>query len=526
MLPIVAQNAMILRNLWSISTASVAALGLVSGTQASNCSSSSIARPSIPHGHVLDLSASPITNYKHENSTLNFCNVTVTYTHFGWNDTIHISIWLPFIGWNQRLQGAGGSGLAGLKSEYVLAEAVTGHYAVVGTDTGHEINRSRSNSWSLDASGKVDMPLLKDFAYVALNDAAIAGKDVTRSFYGHGPRHSYWNGCSTGGRQGLMLAQRYPTAYDGILAGAPAINWAHFLVAEYWPQFVMNQLQTLSPQCVLDAITAATVKSCDELDGVKDQVISDPDHCKFDPFTTVGQKVNCTGQTVTITRKDALVVQKTWEGMRSTNGSFLWYGLEKGTPLAGSAGLANTQCTTPSSCTGRPFPPSEDWISNFMLENPSADLTQLSHEKFERLFHSSFERYNSIIGTNNPDLSAFKKAGGKMLTWHGLADNLIFPKGTEKYYNEVEALDPSVHDYYRLFFAPGVHHCRQGKGPLPVDPMEAMVNWVEKGIAPETLRARSLDGARRRNLCAYPLVSVYKGGDSRDVSSYACEKAA
>jgi len=149
----------------------------------------------------------------------------------------------------------------------------------------------------------------------------------------------------------------------------------------------------------------------------------------------------------------------------------------------------------------------------------------MTHEQYQGIFEYSRKKYDPIIGTNNPDLSAFKQAGGKMLTWHGLADQLIFPKGTEKYYKEVEELDPSVRDFYRLFLVPGVQHCEGGDGAIPVDPLESIVDWVEKGVAPETLLGKTEDGSRSRKLCAYPLVSVYKGGDSRDKSSYACEKA-
>lgn len=513
---------MVPQNLWSMATASAAGLWFASATHASDCSTSSISNPSIPHGQVLNLSAVPVHNYNYQNSTLNFCNVTVTYTHPGWNDTIHVNVWLPSSKWNQRLQGAGGGGFSALESVDNLAKAVTGGYAAVGTDAGHELNLARSDSWSLDESGEVNMPLLKDFASVALNDAAVVAKGIINGFYGHGPRYSYWNGCSTGGRQGLMLAQRYPTAYDGILANAPAINWPEFIVAEYWPQFVMNQMKTHPSPCVIDAITAAAVKACDGNDGVKDGVISEPSRCHFDPLTTVNEMANCSGKTVTITRNDALVVQKIWGGMRSTNGSSLWYGLEKGAPLSG--GLAVTTCSTPSNCTGIPFSISSDWISQFILENPSADLTQMNHEQYQRIFEYSRKKYDSIIGTNNPDLSAFKQAGGKLVTWHGLADQLIFPKGTEKYYKEVETLDPSVRDFYRLFFAPGVQHCQGGNGEIPVDPLELVVNWIEKGVAPETLLGKTEDGSRSRKLCPYPLVSVYKGGDSRDASSYACEE--
>ena len=508
-----------MRYLWSLAVCTT--VGLVSG-QAGNCTSSAL-HPSIPNGgQVLDISAVPVSNYAHRDTTLDFCNVTVTYTHPDWHDTIHISIWLPSSNWSQRLQGAGGSGLFGLKSEYSLAEAVMGDYAVVGTDTGHIHNGSSSDSWWQDASGNVNIPLLTDFASVALNDAGVVAKQVVRDFYGHGPRYSYWNGCSTGGRQGLMLAQRYPTLYDGIMANAPAINWAKSLVAEFWPQAVMNQMGHHPPSCILNAIAEATVQACDANDGVRDRVITDPDNCRFDPATLINHPVNCTGQTLTITSKDVEVVTQTWNGMRGTNGSFLWYGLEKGASL--TAGLAMAHCSNGrTNCVGVPFPISADWISHFLLENPSADLSRLGIAELEHLFHKSFQKYNSIIGTDNPDLSAFRQAGGKMLTWQGLADQLIFPKGTLQYYHRVEDRDPSVRDFYRLFLAPGVNHCRQGEGALPIDALKPVIDWVENGIAPETVPARTLDRVRTRDLCPYPLMSVYKGGDDRLASSYACE---
>ncbi|KAK5703546.1 hypothetical protein LTS12_028322, partial [Elasticomyces elasticus] len=212
----------------------------------------------------------------------------------------------------------------------------------------------------------------------------------------------------------------------------------------------------------------------------------------------------------------------TWNGMRGTDVSFLWYGLEKGAPLP--AGLANVHCAKGrTNCTGVPFPISADWIRNFLLEDPSADLTRLDVAQLEHLFHYSFQKYNSIIGTDNPDLSAFKEAGGKMLTWHGLADQLIFPKGTLQYYHRVEDNDPFVRDFYRLFLAPGVNHCRDGEGALPIDALKPVVDWVENGVAPEIIPARTLDRVRTRDLCPYPLMSVYRGGDDRLASSYACE---
>lgn len=153
------------------------------------------------------------------------------------------------------------------------------------------MNSETASSWALDSSGRVNLGLLEDFAAVAMNDAALIAKSIVQSYFGTAPNKSYWNGCSTGGRQGLKMAQRYPQTYDGIVANAPAINWARFIVAEYWPQFTMNQLQSYAPQCVLNYITNATIAACDKIDGLVDGIISAPGLCTFDPHTLVGQTV-------------------------------------------------------------------------------------------------------------------------------------------------------------------------------------------------------------------------------------------
>ncbi|RAL16075.1 feruloyl esterase B precursor [Aspergillus homomorphus CBS 101889] len=508
---------------YSASAVVATVLLAASAVSAGNCSTAGIAHPSIPDGQLLHLSAIPVPNYRNDNTTLSFCNVTVTYTHPGKNDAIHTTIWLPLSSWNGRLQGSGGGGYAMRHDGSVLAEAVALNYSVVATDGGHNLVSQNSVAWSLDASDHINMALLDDFAYVALNDAALIGKQISHSFYGYGPDHSYWNGCSTGGRQGLMLAQRYPTAYNGIMAASPAINWPTFLVAEYWPQFVMNQLQTYPPTCMTDAITAAAVEACDGLDGVTDSVISALDLCNFDSLTLVNQTISCNGTNLRITESAALTVNLIWQGMRSSNGTIQWYGLERGAPLSvGSGSLAQTICNSPTDCTGSPFAISSDWIRRYVLQDPSFDLTTLDHTDLDTILSRSIAEFNSIIGTDDPDLSSFKLAGGKMITWHGLADPLIFPKGTEHYYRQVQELDPAVRDFYRFFPAPGVEHCEGGNGPVPVDPLSQVVEWVEKGVAPETLPAQAADG-RTRSLCPWPLVSVYKGGDVMDANSYTCE---
>ncbi|PYH40477.1 putative feruloyl esterase [Aspergillus saccharolyticus JOP 1030-1] len=518
---------MVLPTVRSLTSAYVsAALLAASAVNAGNCSAAGIAKPSIPEAQLLHLSALPVVGYQNGNTTLDFCNVTVTYTHPGKNDAIHTTVWLPLSSWNGRLQGSGGGGYAMRHDDSVLAEAVALDYSVVATDGGHTyLVSENSATWSLDASDHVNMALLDDFAYLALNEAAIIGKQISHSLYGHGPSQSYWNGCSTGGRQGLMLAQRYPTAYNGIMAAAPAINWPTFLVAEYWPQFVMNQLQTYPPTCVTDAITSAAVSACDSLDGVVDGVISAPGLCNFDPLSLVNKTITCNDTSVQITQSAALSVKLMWAGMRSSNGTFLWYGLERGAPLSmGSDGsLGATTCSSALNCTGSPFAISSDWIRRYILQDPAFDLTTLDHAELDSILARSIAEYDSIIGTDDPDLSAFKLAGGKMITWHGLADPLIFPKGTEHYYRRVQERDPAVRDFYRFFPAPGVHHCEGGNGPVPVDPLSQVVEWVEDGVVPETLLAQAADG-RTRALCPWPLVSVYNSGDVMDERSYTCEE--
>lgn len=174
---------------------------------------------------------------------LSFCNVSIQYTHPGQDDSINVQVWLPSTDWNGRFMGTGGGGYSTGENPASLAYAISLGYSAVATDGGHSALLSTDPStWALKSAGNINWALLQDFAAISLDDAASMGKAVSESFYGTSPKYSYWNGCSTGGRQGLMMAQRYPTQYDGIIAAAPAINWAKFIVAEYWPQFTMNQL--------------------------------------------------------------------------------------------------------------------------------------------------------------------------------------------------------------------------------------------------------------------------------------------
>jgi pimeloyl-ACP methyl ester carboxylesterase len=431
-----------------------------------------------------------------------FCEVVVTLTHPGAGDEVRIEVWLPLTAWNGRFQGTGGGGyLAGIFGGMLAPEVKRG-YAAAATDAGVSMDPWNPGAWAGDEA------LLTNFASRSLHDLAVAGKAITAQHYGRPAAHNYWNGCSTGGRQGLMTAQRHPGDYDGILAQAPAINWTKFIVAEQWPQVVMHEEGTYPTQCELEAFNQAAVSACDTIDKVRDGMIASPGLCHYDPYHLVGTTILCEGEQVTITRADAAVVSKIWAGPG------VWSGLPRGTPFGG---LANT-----ADGAGVPFPLPDNWIRYFLLKDPAADTSTLGYADWYRLFAQSQREYASTIDTSNPNLTAFRATGGKLLTWHGEADEVIFPAGTTQYWNRVEHATPGKNsDFYRLFMAPGVGHCGGGTGPLPTDPLAALVAWVEEGKAPETLPAANTTSTR--NLCQYPLVNHYDGkGNPKEATSYRC----
>lgn len=418
--------------------------------------------------------------------------------------------------------GVGGAGFATSSGDRSLGNGLALGYAVGATDGGHELNRGSAASWALISPGNVNTYLLQNFASVALNDMTVIGKAITENLYQKAPTYSYWAGCSTGGRQGLMMAQRYPEGYDGILAGAPAINMARFVVAEYWPQLIMNLMGVYPPACELNAITAAAVTACDALDGVVDGIISRPDLCYFDAQSLNGKSYDCQGVSSTFSTAATTLAQAVWTGARTANDSFLWYGLSYDAPM--TPGLAMTACAD-GKCTGKPFPIASDWISLFVQKNASFDPTTLTRSTYDKVFHASKQELTSIIDTSDPNLSSFRDAGGKVITWHGTSDELIFPEGTADYFDRVKAMDPDAESYYRHFRAPGVQHCGKGLGPFPGSAFDSLVKWVEEGVAPDVLAAESLPlngTVIRRNLCLYPQDSVYIGGDPNVASSFRC----
>ena len=440
-----------------------------------------------------------------------FCRVGLTV-----KPAINVQVWLPTDTYNGRFQAVGGGGYAGIISYPAMATALRAGYATASTDTGH-VGTPLDGSFALAAPGQLNWQLIEDFASRSLFQMTEKAQTLVEEFYGDPAEYSYWNGCSTGGRQGLMLAQRLPDAYDGILAAAPAINWDRFVTAELWPQVVAQQELggPLAP-CKLDVATHAAVAACDPLDGVVDGVLEDPRQCDFDATTLIGQETECGP----FTEADARVVNATWEGARATDGSRLWYGLMPGAPLDALAGP-------------EPFPISENYHRFWIEQDPGWDWRTLDYAGFEENLRTSQKLFNDVIGTDDHDLSWFRDAGGKLLVWHGWNDQLIFPEGTIDYYERVLEVNGGLDEvlsFTRLFMAPGVEHCSGGVGPNQFDMFDWLVAWVERGGAPERITASLVgqDGqtVRTRPLCLYPAVAVYDGeGNPDDAASFGCEPA-
>jgi tannase/feruloyl esterase len=450
-----------------------------------------------------------------------FCNVTVTLTHPGDGDHAKVQVWLPQTGWNGRFQALGGSAYAAGDNGPGLATAVKQGYAAATTDAG--IGDVVDTSWALSSSGKVNTALLKNLADRSHHETAVVGKQVVQKVYGTAASYAYFNGCSTGGREGYQEAQRHPDDYDGILANAPAINWDEFEPATVWPQVVMNQQKTFPTKCEFDAFNQAALKVCDPLDGARDGLISDPQRCTFDARTLIGTKVECDGKQLTITAAVADVVRKIWDGPRTTSGKKLWYGLPVG---ADFTGLAASTPNTDGTAVGAPFQVPAIWVATFVEKQPALDLSTVTYSQFTQIFKQSQAEYDKIIGSDDPDLSAFRKSGGKLLTWHGAADQYIPTQGTVDYRERVEhelGGARQVDDFYRLFLAPGTVHCGL-KGSS--NDLAALTTWVEQGKAPSTLEATLTNASGEmvtRDLCRYPLVSRYTGhGDPAAASSFRC----
>ncbi|MGZ8097172.1 MAG: tannase/feruloyl esterase family alpha/beta hydrolase, partial [Methylosarcina sp.] len=441
-------------------------------------------------------------------------------------EAIHIWVGLPTGGnWNGRLQSEGGSVYAGVNT---IPTSMAAGYVGTTTDTGHTSIHSDPSLAPLDGSfamlspGNPNTQLQIDYAYRSVHLMAVIGKQLIQAFYGVQPSYSYFNGCSTGGRQGLAMAQRYPEDYDGILAGAPAIHFDRFQAAMIWPPMV-SRLENggAVPKSKLDLATNAAVAACDDLDGVVDGVLTDPRGCTYDAEDLVSKGCTASDNTC-LTTTEAAAINKIWYGPTNEKGNKrLWYGEVRGTDLSAMA-------------DSNPFQVAIEQPRYWVYFDPTWDWQVLDYSSYKSFFDETvIQMAPGGTATDNPDLAAFRDHGGKLILWHGFADQLIMPEGTIDYYdevvNELGGDYPHTQEFARLFMAPGIAHCGYGinTGPMPQNPFDHVVNWVENGEAPETILAeKTANGVvtQTRPLCPYPNVAVWTGqGSTDEAANFECK---
>ena len=436
-----------------------------------------------------------------------FCRVAATLRPSSDSD-IKIEVWMPTSGWNGKFQAVGNGSWVGTISYPAMSQALQRGYATSSTDTGHTGN---SASVVLGHPEKVT-----DFSYRAVHEMTVTAKAIINSFYGTRPRYSYWNGCSTGGRQGLKEAQRFPNDYDGIVAGAPAADSASIWTGMMWvAHATLKDPVSYIPTSKYPMIHQAVVGACDALDGLKDGLIDDPRRCHFDPKVLAcksGDGPAClTAPQVEAARKILSPPIIPRLGME------LYPGLEPGTELGWAAQAGGPE----------PAFNGVDRLKYVVFKNPNWDWRTFN-------FHTDValadKIANDTVNAIDPNLHAFVQRGGKLLMYHGWSDQSIAPRNSINYYNRVmKTMDAAAKttEWLRLFMVPGMAHCRGGQGPNSFDAVGAIEQWVEKRQAPDQIIAsHSTDGKidRTRPLCPYPQVARYKGtGNTDDAVNFVCK---
>jgi hypothetical protein len=448
--------------------------------------------------------------------------VTAIVTHPPAGDRVKVWLALPMKKWNGRFRGNGGGGFLTGNAESLRAAVAQG-FAAAATDGGHE---GGSGSFALNASGRLNWQEIRDFAYLGIHEMTVVGKALTQAFYGKPPRYSYFVGGSTGGRQGLMEAQRYPADYDGIYSGCPAIHWASMVPSTLWPQVVMHDAKHLVSKEKLDAVTAAAIAACDRDDGVSDGVIDDPSHCKWDPKALVGTKVGDSP----FTEEDASIVRKIWAGPTGHEGRFIWHALSRGANLVATAG------TEGMPLRAKPFGIAVDWFRYFLAQLPGFDGTNMTAAEFELLVDQSVEEFGPVFSAIDPDLHAFRYRGGKLIIMHGLADQLIPHEGSIDYYQRVQKQmggAARTAEFARLFLVPGVDHGFRGPGAAPNMNrlLLSLIAWTEEGKVPHELLGEARDPGgkllRTRPIFPYPQTARYSGiGDPNDAQNFVSQTPA
>jgi feruloyl esterase len=440
----------------------------------------------------------PATSYKNLPA---FCRIVATL-HPVPESHVGIEVWLPMGDWNGKLQSVGNGAWAGSLSYPAMATALAAGYATASTDTGHTGGAGR---FVLDYPEEAI-----DFAYRAVHEMTVAAKAFVAAFYSSAPKYSFWNGCSTGGRQALAEAQRYPDDYDGIVAGAAANYVTHLQGMQVWAaQQAHLSEASLIPPPKLALLHRAALAACDANDGVVDGVIEDPRACHFDPQVVAckeGDGPEC------LTPAQLATARRLYTGP----GAQIFPGLEPGSET-GWAMVAGAQ----------PMSLAVEVYQYLVHQDPAWDYKTFDAAKDVPLAEKTIaETWDST----DANLQPFFSHGGKLLMYHGWADPGIPPRNSVGYYTSVvdrAGGAAKAADSIRLFMVPGMGHCRGGDGTDTFDAVQALDRWVENGKAPEQIAASRIRNGvpdRTRPLCAYPRTAHYKGtGSSDDATNFSCK---
>jgi feruloyl esterase len=436
------------------------------------------------------------------------CRVSAVLTPTA-DSHIEVELWMPAeSAWNGKYLAVGGGGWVGTFNYGGMLNALQQGYATSSTDTGH---KGADASFALGHPEKVI-----DFAYRAVHEMTVQSKAIMKAFYGSPPRLSYWSGCSTGGRQGIMEAVRYPEDFDGIIAGAPANNQTHLCA---WRMAidvtVRKEPSRVVPRAKMLMLNRAVLAACDAIDGVKDGLLTDPRTCRFDPSSLL-----CRGAEsgACLTPAQLETVQALYAPAKRTNGTLIYPGLvfggEADWPITATAG-------------GDPGMIDLGMFRYVAHQDPAWDWRTFDLDRDVALV----DEKAGYIDVTDPDLRRFKARGGKLLIYHGWNDGgtggAISPLNTLNYYQSIlDRMGPGQDDWLRLFMVPGMAHCGGGPGPNQFAVLRALDGWREQGKAPDQITAYRVTNNRvdmTRPLCPYPQVAVYKGtGSTNDAASFTC----
>jgi pimeloyl-ACP methyl ester carboxylesterase len=432
---------------------------------------------------------------------------------------INFTVWLPD-NWNGKFVMGGQGGYAGRVENQALAlQALQKGYATAGTDTGHTSpGGATDGAWALG-----NLERVVNYAHAAIHRVTETSKAAIKTRYGRAPEKSYFAGCSNGGREALIAAQRYPEDFNAIVAGAPAQD-IRGIIATFmnisrvmYPDPAKVDKATLS-MADQQALQKAVLAQCDNDDGLTDGVMTDPTACKFDPKTIACKTGNQDG---CLSKEEIAAVESITKGPMLEGKPY-----HVGFPYGGegqAGGWGAWLVGLPNAAgPGRPslaYGFSYDFLRYFVKQDANWNYKDFNLAAY----HNETKALQATLSPTDPDLSAFRSKGGKLLIYHGWSDSALSPLMSIRYYNEVMAKDATAGNDVKMFMLPGVLHCTGGAGPDRIDYLDAIDKWANGGAAPEELTASFAAGGARK-VCAWPKKAVYKGtGDGKSPDQFECK---